>query len=122
MEIYYNVYQKCCFYVQLQVMMGQNLGLYFLDAFSYDIVDTSLSVGFESQNNFILYPNPVDSRLNIRSNSNIDFIQVFDNMGKFLFRIENIENFDFGKLSNGVYWLNIIFNNNSSKTKKIILN
>ena len=109
-------------YVQLQVMMGQNLGLYFLDAFSYDIVDTSLSVGFESQNNFMLYPNPVDSRLNISSNSNIDFIQVFDNMGKFLFRIENIENFDFGKLSNGVYWLNIIFNNNSSKTKKIILN
>ena len=109
-------------YVQLQVMMGQNLGLYFLDAFSYDIVDTSLSVDFESQNNFMLYPNPVDSRLNIRSNSDIDFIQVFDNMGKFLFRIENIENFDFGELSNGVYWLNIIFNNNSSKTKKIILN
>ena len=24
-----------------------------------------------------------------------------------------VENFDFGKLSNGVYWLNIIFNNNS---------
>ena len=103
-------------------MLGQNLGLYFLDAFSYDIVDTSLSVGFESQNNFMLYPNPVDSRLNIKSNSDIDFIQVFDNMGKFLFRIENIENFDFGELSNGVYYLNIIFNNNSSKTKKIILN
>ena len=45
----------------------------------------------------------VDSRLNIRSNSDIDFIQVFDNMGKFLFRIENIENFDFGELSLDLY-------------------
>ena len=85
-------------YVQLQVMLGQNLGFYFLDAFSYDIVDTSLSVGFESQNNFMLYPNPVDSRVNIKSNNDIDFIQVFDKNGKFLFSIENIENFDFGEL------------------------
>jgi endoglucanase len=109
-------------YVQLQVMLGENLGLYFLDAFNYDIVDTSLSVDFESHNSFILYPNPVESRLNIKSNSDIDFVRLFDNMGKFLFRIDNIENFDFGELSNGVYYLNIIFNNNSSKTKKIILN
>ena len=119
-EFQYEIPENTSF-VQLQVMMGQYLGSYFLDAFFYDIVDTSLSIDSEQIDNLILYPNPVDSAPKIKSKNDIDYINIFDNSGKFLIQINDIEELNFKGLSKGVYWINFIFKNKLSETKKIIV-
>jgi len=119
-EFQYEIPENTSF-VQLQVIMGQYLGSYFLDAFFYDIVDTSLSIDSEQIDNLILYPNPVDSVLKIKSKNDIDYINIFDNSGKLMIQISDIEELNLKGLSKGVYWINFIFKNKLSETKKIIV-
>jgi len=59
----------------------------------------------------MIYPNPTDGELNIKSESNIGLVKVFDASGKLLKEINNINNtktsIDLGGLVNGIYLLNI---------------
>jgi len=72
------------------------------------------------ENNIYIYPNPVKSILNIRTNNNeINKIIIYNVLGKEVLKT-NEATIDFSTFENGLYIIKIKTNNNNIITKKII--
>ncbi|MES2865084.1 MAG: T9SS type A sorting domain-containing protein [Bacteroidota bacterium] len=74
-----------------------------------DLNCMTLSLEEYSQSNFTVYPNPVDKEINIKSNSEISEIQVYDAMGKLIKELKGnkLESLDVTNLSKGFYLLKV---------------
>ncbi len=90
------------------------------DPLDFDVFAGSLSSTAFSKENFNYYPNPVNSILNLESSQPIQFIEVFDIMGKKVFN----RNFDkqdisvnFSNLSSGIYLMKVSIDNVSQTFK-----
>ena len=87
------------------------------------------TLGTTSFNNseFQLYPNPAKSIVHITQNSNqaIENIQFYHITGKTVKSISNVNNFqtsiDISPLAKGIYFVEIITENNIKQTKKLII-
>jgi len=92
-----------------------NGGLYF--------IDTTLSNSEFEKNNLVIYPNPVDNLLQIQNSnySQISKIQVYDTFGRTIILLNtSVESIDTAHLSAGIYFIELIFENNAKKTLKFI--
>lgn len=70
--------------------------------------------------NLAIYPNPVKNVLFVKGVNDIQSLELYNILGKQVKKITNSNSMNVENLSKGVYLLNII-NNNSSTTKKIII-
>ena len=84
----------------------------------------TLSVEDESFDATTIYPNPVQDRLTIKSNSFITNLKIVDITGKKVFEYQNevngIDNIDTKSLSNGLYFVTLYSDQNEQKTIKLI--
>lgn len=71
---------------------------------------------------FTIYPNPTSGVLNIKSNSPISEINLFNNIGQLLFTVEEKNQVDISGLSEGIYFVKIINEIGNIETKKVIKN
>ena len=71
-------------------------------------VDCSLGINDSEINSIEIYPNPVQSHLNVQSQESIKSLQLYDISGKLVFTSEeNINQIDFSNYTNGIYFLKI---------------
>jgi len=86
--------------------------------------ESFLSLSDNNYNQFSIYPNPTAGLLNIKANSIIDKIEVFDILGKRIidtvFENKDVE-VNLSALKNGIYFIKIQ-SNGISETRKIIKN
>lgn len=73
-------------------------------------------------NLFKIYPNPTTGLLNIKSNTSISEITVYNNLGQLFFTSENSDKINVSTLSKGIYFVKISNDNGQIETKKIIKN
>lgn len=70
--------------------------------------NTLLSVRDNSlQNDFFMYPNPVEDLLTISTNQEIKGLEIYSLTGQLLHRIENSNSINVSNLHNGVYIVNV---------------
>ena len=86
-------------------------------------IDTTLSANLYSKNEAEIYPNPVESILNIdnKSDFEINQITITDVNGRILSTTSSLT-IDFSNYSKGIYFLKITHNNGNIYTKKILKN
>ncbi|ARV14840.1 hypothetical protein BTO07_06605 [Polaribacter sp. SA4-12] len=108
--------------LEFQVLCGNSIGTYYFDDFSaidQNILNVENDVTVTSA--FRVYPNPANQFLNISSTKKIKQILLRDINSK-IFTIKVIENqIDVSKFSNGIYFLQVSFDDNTSKISKIII-
>ena len=107
--------------VQVQVLMGEDVGIYYLDTFDVLVEDYTLDV---NSNLFIselsISPNPVEEKLNFNSNNKILWVNIFDMLGNIILSKKRTHTIDVSNLSKGVYLAKIKFENGASQTKKFV--
>ncbi|WP_300673023.1 S8/S53 family peptidase [Soonwooa sp.] len=79
-------------------------------------INQLLSVNNLEQKKMTIYPNPAKDVIEIQSNSKIESVQIFDNLGR-LIKTENASKINVSKLEKGVYYLKI---NGGEKIEKFI--
>jgi hypothetical protein len=95
--------------------------------FEHELYSQNILFGFlgideeaEIAIDIMIYPNPAKSILYIKNIENIKSIDVYNSTGQFLSTISNFDKIDVSNWSNGVYYFNILLENNQSLSKKII--
>lgn len=107
--------------VQLQVMTGAFEGTYFFDSFDFQVIDTSLStIENESLLNYKLYPNPVTSQLNIKSEKLIHQVKIYDFMGKLKMASDKSHDINVSDLTAGFYFIELYFSDGNFSIEKFI--
>jgi hypothetical protein len=76
---------------------------------------------FNLKRNFEIYPNPVSSILTIKSEKNIDAIEVFDALGRLVISRKSEQKIEVSSLQSGTYLLKI-FSGNTVEHLKFIRN
>lgn len=75
-----------------------------------------------SSNDFVVYPNPANSEIKIKSNKVIDFIEIYNVLGKRLLKTSKTNlSINIKDLRGGIYFLNV-YSNGSKVVKKVIVN
>lgn len=69
---------------------------------------------------FEVYPNPVTNTLTISTNSFIDAVKIYNELGQLLSITKNINTINTTSLINGIYYIKIIDTNGNTDTRKII--
>lgn len=86
------------------------------------VYQNSLGVGDNLRNKFSVYPNPSLDYINIKSEENIDSLELYISLGQLvLSRKENVIQLNVENLNLGVYSLKI-YSGNLSTTKKVLIN
>lgn len=111
--------------VELQLLCGAKTGIYYFDNF-YAITNQTLSVANEQNillEKIVIYPNPAKNKLFVKSNMQVFNIQLFSHTGlQVNCKLANENTIDVSHLNNGLYLLNIHFNNGMQKSIKIFIN
>jgi len=81
---------------------------------------SSLSLENLESSTFIIYPNPTNSLLNVKSQKELN-IRIYNNLGQFILQNDNSNSIDVSSLVKGVYFIKVSDGINSS-TKKFIKN
>jgi hypothetical protein len=90
-----------------------------VDRGAYEYGSTLTNENFTSNNEFKIYPNPVQDLLTIQSNSEIEKIEIYSLEGKLV--LQSTQNlFNVQSLENGIYLLKIKTINGEISTKKFI--
>ena len=106
--------------VQVQVLMGENVGVYFLDAFDVSIQNT-LGINTNSlESELLLYPNPVKDKLGLKSFKNILSVKIYDVLGHVILDQKSTPCLVVSTLYKGVYFLQVEFEDRKILIKKII--
>lgn len=71
----------------------------------------------------LIYPNPTQSKVQIKSNKEINYISLYSINGTFVFGNKQLQNntLDLSNLNQGVYVLLINYTDNSKETKRLVL-
>lgn len=84
--------------------------------------NTSLSSDEIKNDNFRIYPNPTQEEIYIKSNINIDYVELFDVLGNSILKKSKSTNLiNVSNLNSGIYFLNI-YANSSKLVKKVVIN
>ncbi|MAO10855.1 MAG: hypothetical protein CMC07_08225 [Flavobacteriaceae bacterium] len=79
-----------------------------------------LAIEENEANLFNIYPNPTSGLLDIKSNTPISEIIVYNNIGQLLYTFEEKNQVDISDLSEGIYFLKITNEKGNTKTKKVV--
>lgn len=92
--------------------INNDLYLYISDDYSSLIPPSNASDIYDGENPFIVYPNPAKHLVYIQGDINIDFIYVYDELGKLVKKMDlkGGKIFFVGDLPQGVYFLEIVSN------------
>lgn len=90
-----------------------------VDKGAYEYDPALSSVSFASFSNFIMYPNPTTSLLNITSSETIKSVEVYSLDGKMVLKTIK-EDIDVSVLNPGIYMVKVINNQNEIGIKKLI--
>ena len=107
--------------VQVQVLMGEDVGIYFLDSFNVFVEDYSL--GFNSPPldlELKLYPNPVKENLFFNTNHEISHVEIYDITGRLIVSKKRTNLIAFNHLPSGVYIAKVEFENGVILEKKFV--
>ena len=109
--------------IEVQVMCGQDTGTYFFDDFDYLVEDSSILSTRESQmvNGMFVYLNEDTKHIQIRSNHQIEEIQLYSYTGNLLETFFKTEKIDASSYSKGMYILVIRTVNGNKHVKKVIV-
>ena len=84
--------------------------------------NNSLSLDEKKINNFRIYPNPANEIINIKTQNNIDLVEVYDVFGKLIIsQSEQVNTINVENLDSGLYLLNI-YAEGIKTIKKVIVN
>lgn len=90
---------------------------------TFNVTD-QLSIEDKTLASTAIYPNPTNDNVFINSKIKINKAQVYDVLGKTVFTKKNelngIENLNFSKLSNGLYFVRLEGDNNETKTIRVV--
>jgi endoglucanase len=104
--------------IQFQLLCGQDAGTYYFDNFS--VTGETLSLKKRSQN-ISIYPNPVSNKLYIEKDVSVLTAALYNINGKKIKSWDGQKNeYDLSFLKNGIYFIEIITENNLFCTKSII--
>jgi hypothetical protein len=104
--------------IQFQLLCGQDIGTYYFDNFS--VTGETLSLKKRSQN-ISIYPNPVSNKLYIEKDVSVLTAALYNINGKKIKSWDGQKNeYDLSFLKNGIYFIEIITENNLFCTKSII--
>jgi endoglucanase len=104
--------------IQFQLLCGQDIGTYYFDNFS--VTQETLSKKNLSQN-INVYPNPVSNKLYIEEDVSVLTASLYDINGKKISSWDGQKNvYDLSFLKNGIYFIEIVTENNLFCTKSII--
>ena len=104
--------------LQFQLLCGEDRGTYYFDNFS--VTEETLSLKKRSQN-INIYPNPVSNKLYIQKDVSVGTVSLYDINGKNIKSWETQKNkYDLSFLKNGIYFIEIVTENNLLCTKSII--
>lgn len=104
--------------IQFQLLYGKDVGTYYFDNFS--VTGETLSLKKRSQN-IATYPNPVSNKLYIQKDVSVGTVSLYDINGKNIKSWETQKNkYDLSFLKNGIYFIEIVTENNLLCTKSII--
>lgn len=105
------------YYVQVDRWGGTAGG-----TFGIEVVDNTLSTDSFELNGFEYYPNPVNDKLSLRAQNNIQNVSIYNMLGQEVMRtLPNVTDteVDMSELQNGAYFVKVTINN-SIKTIKIL--
>jgi endoglucanase len=104
--------------IQFQLLCGQDIGTYYFDNFS--VTQETLSKKDLSQN-INVYPNPVSNKLYIEGDVSVLTASLYNINGKKIKSWNGQKNqYDLSFLKNGIYFIEIVTENNLFCTKSII--
>ena len=104
--------------IQFQLLCGQDIGTYYFDNFS--VTGETLSLKKRSQD-ISIYPNPVSNKLYIEKDVSVLTAALYNINGKKIKSWDGQKNeYDLSFLKNGIYFIEIITENNLFCTKSII--
>jgi len=104
--------------IQFQLLCGQDIGTYYFDNFS--VTQETLSKKDLSQN-INVYPNPVSNKLYIEEDVSVLTASLYNINGKKIKSWNGQKNqYDLSFLKNGIYFIEIVTENNLFCTKSII--
>ena len=84
--------------------------------------DAPLGIEDITANKVRVFPNPASAKINLRTNLDIDYVEVYDVFGKFIHRDSAADkSIKVNGLSSGLYLLNI-YSNGSRIVKKVVVN
>lgn len=79
-----------------------------------------LTVNQNNLSNFSIYPIPVSEILNVKSNSKVELLKIFNSLGQIVL-LKNYDNsIDLGELMQGLYYIEIVDENGEKEFKRII--
>ena len=108
--------------VQVQLMFGEDEGIYLIDNFSASIEEVSLDVDiFEVKSEILLFPNPSNNLVNISTGLNVHSIEIFTSLGKVIYQQINTNPIDIKQFSAGNYILKIETKHGESYYKKLLI-
>jgi endoglucanase len=109
--------------VQAQVLMGEEVGTYFLDAFDVLVEDYTLGVHSTPLDlEFRISPNPVKENLYLNTNHKILWVKIYDILGHLILAQKQTHSADVSNLSKGVYIVKVKFENGTTLAKKFVKN
>ena len=109
--------------VQAQVLMGEEVGTYFLDAFDVLVEDYTLGVHSTPLDlEFRIFPNPVKENLYLNTNHKILWVKIHDILGHLILAQKQTHSADVSNLSKGVYIVKVKFENGTTLAKKFVKN
>lgn len=79
-----------------------------------------LGIEENTTNLFSLYPNPTNGLLNIKSNTSISEVSIYNNLGQLLIASEEKNQVDVSVFSEGIYFVKIKDENGRIETKKVM--
>ena len=109
--------------VQVQVLMGEDVGIYYLDSFDVLVEDYTLGVNSNSSSvELSIFPNPVEEKLNFKFNNKILWVNIYDMLGHVILSKKQAHLIDVSHLSKGVYLAKIKLENGATQTRKFVKN
>ncbi|MFT4683425.1 MAG: endoglucanase [Urechidicola sp.] len=106
--------------LEFQIICGNKTGTYYFDDFS--VTEETLSISdFNAENKIVVYPNPASNYITINAQENIKKIELYDIKGM-SYKINLTNNsIKLPNVDNGIYFIKIIFNNNKTRYKKLLI-
>ena len=109
--------------VQLQALLGADVGTYILDNFSIQVEDTSLGLpSYVSSPKLILFPNPVKDFLFFKSDLNILNVKLYNILGELVLEKKQTDQIYVSQFSKGLYFVKVEFENGNAIIDKFIVN
>ena len=94
--------------IQLQLLLGNHVGTYFLDAFSVQVEDSSLGISSpDHPKDLLLFPNPANDYISFICKGTIQSAKIFNSLGALIYQSKQTSKISVGAFSKGIYFIEI---------------